>query len=493
MEKPIVFEQERLDGLADKIAMGLKFNLTASIKPGERVAQEKAKNVPQVITASLSDQYDLFLFNSILCSTGNNKNDHYFLPSYMYRARETAKFKSVNLEHEFEDICGVVCESFLVDEDLMPLTVESEDDLPAKFHIMTESAIYLAWRNEERQKQIWAMVDEIEAGEWCVSMECLAPSYDYGFLADDGKVELVERTAETAFLSKYLSWYGGSGSYNGRRIVQVPKDYIFSGMAMTKTPANPESVVVTAKQDEKIENVYLSMSSEVNKKEGDFDMADDLKEIYTAIGELKASIASITSLHASVAGVTTELKEGFDVGAGLDSVKSEVVSLKASFDDFVKAGISEVGQLKVDVEAKDATIATLTEQVATLTASVTDLETKLAAEVTKQTKTTRTSQLIRAGLADEKAVEIVDGTIALTDEQFALVASNLTVPLTAKAETLPAEKTVETEVNKIETAEVVDEPINPVASTAPSQIEKLTTDFQAYWASSTTNKSKKSK
>jgi hypothetical protein len=58
---------------------------------------------------------------------------------------------------------------------------------------------------------------EIAKGEWFVSMECLFKGFDYALKGRDGSTRVVARNEQTAFLTKHLRAYGGTGKYGEYR------------------------------------------------------------------------------------------------------------------------------------------------------------------------------------------------------------------------------------------------------------------------------------
>ncbi|QEL19556.1 hypothetical protein [Limnoglobus roseus] len=86
---------------------------------------------------------------------------------------------------------------------------------------------------------------EIAKGEWFVSMECLFAGFDYSMRARDGTTRVVARNEQTAFLTKHLRAYGGTGEYQGAKVGRLLRNIVFSGKGLVRKPANPESVILT--------------------------------------------------------------------------------------------------------------------------------------------------------------------------------------------------------------------------------------------------------
>ena len=59
------------------------------------------------------------------------------------------------------------------------------------------------------------IIEEIEEGKWFVSMECMFPNFDYALRDSQGESKIVRREEASAFLTKHLRAYGGTGKYEG--------------------------------------------------------------------------------------------------------------------------------------------------------------------------------------------------------------------------------------------------------------------------------------
>src|SRR5690606_28353807 len=59
-----------------------------------------------------------------------------------------------------------------------------------------------------------------------VSMECILSGFDYGLIDASNNLTIVKRNKDTAFLTKYLRVYNGSGMYKEYRIGRVLRDFV---------------------------------------------------------------------------------------------------------------------------------------------------------------------------------------------------------------------------------------------------------------------------
>lgn len=455
----IIYEQEKVDGLTDLIIASQNENL---ISPVFLKAKENS-----LITASVVNQAGLFTYDSVLVTAGEpNGNDIFFSPEDVYAAKDTPIHKQINLNHT-DDIVGHMVASHIVDDEYNPIEVDPED-LPEYFHILVESVLYTDWKDEDREKQIATLTEEIHAGEWSVSMECLSPNFDYLFIADDGSYSVVKRTEETSYLTKHLKRFKGSGEFNGNRIYCVPRELWFSGKGLTKNPANVKSVILA----EKNKDVYLDLDENINSFEnnlGENNMTED---------QMKQAIKEALAAHFATATVgTTELKSGFDFASAFEALTKSFASISDKVDSFLAQNVEKLGKLEADVAAKDEQIASLTASLETVSKEKDSTVTDLKAAKDENASIVRLAKLIQAGLDETAAKAVVDSTLALSDEQFEIVASKVSPVAASQTETV-------SDVKVLEDAKPNPEPTPIVA--AKDEKQSVASDFAAFYASGQT-------
>ena len=143
--------------------------------------------------------------------------------------------------------------------------------LPNQFDIVTSAVLYNSWSNPELQLRMNTLVAEIEEGKWFVSMECLFNDFDYAVITPEGQEKVISRDEASAFLSKHLRAYGGTGEYEGYKVGRMLKNIAFSGKGLVDNPANPKSVILESNPFSKSEAKSIT---EFNIEEYD-DMADE--------------------------------------------------------------------------------------------------------------------------------------------------------------------------------------------------------------------------
>jgi hypothetical protein len=135
-----------------------------------------------------------------------------------------------------------------------------------KYHVLTASVIYTGFTDPELRERTSDLIQEIEAGTKYVSMECFFNGFDYGLQdKSTGELKLLPREEATAYLTKHLRAYGGSGEFENHKIGRVLRNITFSGKGFVDKPANPESIIFQKENFKFLENqkTLLKMKKKV--------------------------------------------------------------------------------------------------------------------------------------------------------------------------------------------------------------------------------------
>ena len=380
-----IHKQEILDGLSEKIEASASVSLDAQILIDSDLDHPSEEEIQKTLAGyghSNPDQIDLYYINTVLVSTGWNKNDDVFAAEEAWAARDTPVDKQFNYMHDESDIIGHITGSTVVDEN--GTKIEAEDP-PEKFDIITSAVLYKSWSDPELRERMSQIVSEIEEGKWAVSMECLFSDFDYSVVSPDGEMKVVARNDESAFLTKHLRVYGGKGVYEGYKVGRLLRNIAFSGKGLVNKPANPRSIILQPDEDPFDDNFTNSVNVE------EFNMADDQKVESSDI-EVEAAVAS---------------------------VNDELETIKADHE-------AAVDGLSATIAERDAKITELEESAAALTSELEETKAKLdetstqlgEAEATIRTMV-RTAQAKDAGIADDKVEDTLAKFDAVDDEAFA--------------------------------------------------------------------------
>ena len=226
------YKQEVLDGVADLVlAERTIAYCTEAHIVCEKQHPEQASEMPEalrkIIAKSNPDQVDLYYLESVLVSTGWNKNDDVFDVEEVWSARNTPEDKQFNFMHDENDIIGHITDSYVLDKSGNRIDAD-EQNAPKEFDIITEAVLYNSWQSPENRDRMRQIIAEITEGKWFVSMECLFAGFDYALIDPQGGSKIVKRDEESAFLTKHLRSYGGTGEYEGHKIGRLLRNVSFS-------------------------------------------------------------------------------------------------------------------------------------------------------------------------------------------------------------------------------------------------------------------------
>jgi len=172
-----------------------------------------------------------------------NKNDHYFIPTELWKARASSKYMLVDWEHDREQIIGCISDSYAV-KDSTAMGDDSLIDDNTAFDIYNEIVV---WKNvfpDYAEK----IVDMHKEGKLFVSMECTYEDFDFALQKGSDEVIVVARNEETDFLIDYIRVFGGSGKYEDYKVGIAFRNISFVGTGFCEKPANSRSYVLDVKE-----------------------------------------------------------------------------------------------------------------------------------------------------------------------------------------------------------------------------------------------------
>jgi len=394
-----IYAQEIADGLSERI----KSDTTVAYCSQAVLTNEKnsiKRLIDKVKASSNPNQIDLYYIKSILVSTGWNKNDDVFDPQQTWAARSTPEDKQFNLMHNENDIIGHITGSYVVDQDGNKIGATENDAAPSQFDIVTEAVIYNSWTNPENRERMSKIISEIEQGKWFVSMECLFAGFDYSVKDTSGQTKVVARSEDSAFLTKHLRAYGGTGEYEGYQIGRLLRDISFSGKGLVSRPANPRSIILDSSKAFSV-NEEQTIS---NVSEGEVNMSENIEE---------KQLDTAPVVEEAVQVVAEEVK--------IENNTSELEAALAAKDTEIQAYASKV--------------ATLEETLANLEKELAGLNDQMKNMKKKEKDRDRKGQLVSAGFEEAEADEVLPLHDALDDSAFEAIVAVYKKKMVAKKET----------------------------------------------------------
>lgn len=353
-----IYATEIQDGIAetikssDSMAFYSQACVEEIVKEGRNLKELAEKDNLSIANV---DTDDLFYLKSVLVSCGWNLNSDIFIPEELFAARATPEDKPFNFMHNEKDIIGHITGNYLIDDDGNRIG----DEMPASnFHIVTNAVIYKDWSDKEQKSRVNKLIAEIkESDKWFVSMECKFSNFDYALKSSAGVIKIIDRNEASAYLTKHLRVYGGTGQYEDYSIGRVLKNISFIGKGLVNKPANPNSIII------KQEKVFLqaSMENDMSYTKEDFDKlnvelstakANEQKldtEVKVKATEVEVVSAKLVELETSVAAKDAEIVTLKEAGVALSS---ELATLKADFEAVTKAKDEAEDKMKKMMEEK---------------------------------------------------------------------------------------------------------------------------------------------
>lgn len=368
------------------------------------------------------DDPDLYHVYSILVSTVWNRNDDVFTKEEVWAARNTPIFKPTNLEHDEKQMVGSIVDSWPVDMnfDLIPNDIEPSD-LPDEYHLLVSSVIYRQWQDPDLRSRAEELIEEIEAGQKYVSMECLFKGFDYGITSPDGTNHVIARSEDSSFLTKQLRAYGGPGTYQDHKVGRVLRNVTFSGKGFVNRPANPDSIIFDKESVFSFANIQNGeklvlneigvnstekqlFSDENISNQENITMSNEI--LNNQIEELKETLASLQTENKELSSKLAEANES-EREARVAELETTVAELESKLADLTSQ-LTEAGEKS---ESLASELASKSEELDTVQAQMD----KMKAEDKMKA---RKMKMAEAGLSEEEIEAKYEALAGLNDEQF---------------------------------------------------------------------------
>ena len=430
-----IYKSELQDGLGEVLQANNTLAWCSVATNYEPVIPTKSSAIEKLI-AENENQLDLYYLQSILVSTGWNKNDDVLDPQETWNAKSTPEDKPFNFMHNEKDIIGHITGNVVVDFD--GTEIDAKDTHPDQFNILTTSVIYTEWSDIEQKERMQNIIAEIEEGKWFVSTECLFPDFDYALLDGTNMTKVIKRNEASAFLTKHLRSYGGDGTYENYKVGRLLRNLSFSGKGLVSKPANPRSVILDGNQsgnqlfDESQAQILTISSLKENK------MSDNLEK---QLSDLRHELAEAESAN--------------------DALREQVAAEKhAEFEAKVQA-------LEVDVETKDTEIKGLSDTLSTLMAEkaeqaealivladgITAKDEELAKWEKKEVLMKRKARLEEIGFDNDEADATMEKFSEMNDELFEQVIAILAKRPVCENQDVTASEELDEEVDSTEASD----------------------------------------
>jgi hypothetical protein len=303
-----IYEKEISDGIGDLVkgTASVAYCSEATMNKGDLKASSKNISDPEILSKILAenkDQVDLYYLESVLVSTGWNKNDDVFMAEATWEARDTPEDKQFNFMHDENDIIGHITGSYVLTKDGKAVA-DDDKARPDEFDIITQAVLYNSWMGDDNRGRMEKIISEIEEGKWYVSMECLFAGFNYALIDSDGNAKILARDEQSSFLTKHLRSYGGTGEYEDYKIGQTLLEKQLAEVQTQLTEAKSENVAIKAKIEEaKDKEFALQVEAYEATEEKGKATIGELNEL------IKSTQARVAELEDTLATSQTELAE----------------------------------------------------------------------------------------------------------------------------------------------------------------------------------------
>jgi hypothetical protein len=419
-----IFQDEIADGLKHLISASASVTYASIAEPCLADRRPKVKNLLKSIAAY--DDSDLYYVQSILVSSSWNKNDDIFDPAEVWLARNTPEHKPTNLEHDENVIIGHITSNWPITEDGMLINDDTNiSDLPEKYHILTGSVIYKGYSNQDLRDRALNLISEIENGTKFVSMECFFNGFDYGILDEaNGAYKVLARNNSTAYLTKFLRAYGGSGKHDIYKIGRVLRNITFSGKGFVDKPANPDSIIFSKNEFSKIFNEKKDNLIEpgVSKNTLTSNAENHImsSEVENTVVETTEAVKDCVEATASLTEKTNELE------SKLQAYETVISETKAALElallekeEAAKKMAEEMTKKEQEMMKKEEEMKKAKSELEQANETIAVYMKKEAEMMKKEKKMKRMASLVEAGFDTESAEATAEKFESLDDEAFA--------------------------------------------------------------------------
>ena len=422
-----IYAKEIEDGISEMVQANASIAYACPLSIADPTEDEKSRIEASLKSEASSNkgQKDLYYLDSVLVTTCWNRNDDVFNKSEVWAARSTPEDKPFNIEHDEHDIIGHITGNWIINNSGDVLSQDTaEEELPDTYHIVTSSVMYKHWTDPKLIARTKDLIEQIEAGKKFVSMQCLFTDFDYALASDSGQMRTLGRNEESAFLTKHLRAYGGTGVYQGFKIGRMLKNIAFCGHGLVNKPANPSSIIFdkynpfvapTEGSLAIFESSQAAQQSVLSKEETE--MADNLDFYKNQVSELKASVNTLSEEKKELEAQLTE--------AGAKEYDAKIAELQVTIaekDETIEAKVTESEALATELTETKTKLEEAEAKVVEVEQAKAELDAQLAQIEAEKVRASRISQLVEAGLETEEAEAAVEKFAELSDDQFEAIA-----------------------------------------------------------------------
>jgi hypothetical protein len=210
---------------------------------------------------------------------------------------------------------------------------------------------------------------------------------------------VVQRSEASAFLTKHLRSYGGSGKYEDYRVGRLLRNLSFSGKGLVSKPANPRSIILEGNEffDESKAEILTISSTKENTMSDNHDKQ---------ISDLQKELAEAKTENEALREKVTAEKEA--------EFHSKIEALEASVVDHAQELATKEKENKVLAES----IKSQEEALASRNEEVKSIEDELAVMKKQEALMKRKAKLEDLGFDSDEAIATVEELDSVDEETF---------------------------------------------------------------------------
>jgi hypothetical protein len=387
--------------------------------------------VTKVTSAKTEADLDVMIMDSVLVSTGVNKNDDVFLPEEVWPVFSTAINKPVNWEHDSSINIGVITESWPMSKTGMAI---ADHHMPSgNYDIAIKSVIWKLNHPEYAS----AIKEGHEKNDLFVSMECWFEGYDYLVGADFETGKVVARNDETSILDNFLRSMGGSGEVQGEKISRVLRNITFGGVGVVANPANPDSHILSVAkktlEERKKQELALSDSTIEKLISGNLiektdkineDELESSENSRLELGETEGNDNKENSMEKSLEILQQRNEELVNENKALSEKVSSFESkdYDTQIEDLnttIASNATEVEELKSTIAERDEKIVSMEKELEEVTKSFDEAKATIKSHEDEKAWATRLEVITSSfDLSEEKLESLKASILEMDDETF---------------------------------------------------------------------------
>lgn len=415
-----IFQQEYDDGVGEAVAKDKSVSFASVVEPLSVDAVSKKIRA----FGSIQDP-DMYYVQSILVSSTWNKNDDVFDAEEVWKAKESPIHKPTNMNHDENLIVGHIVSNYPITEDGMLIDKDTPvENLPKKYHILTGAVIYKAYTDPELKERTRDLIASIENGTKYVSMECYFNNFDYGIMDKaSGELKIIARDNDSAYLTKYLRAYGGTGEKDNYKIGRVLRNITFSGKGYVDKPANEDSVILKNRLEEfddmKKEEIKKALLENKGVSQDNVEthtveacIMSDQEQLETSIEEEKIETAAAEEQVVACEAPVAEVEQ-------VEAEDAEAVT--AQFEEEKAALQKQLEEAEASIKQLQEAITKEQEALAAMNKRYSEVKEENEAMMMQKKKEKRMASLLDCGFEDAEIEASLAAYDALDDDAFEAV------------------------------------------------------------------------